>query len=402
MAGVSGATGTIASETVRFYAATVGNNDAKRIRITFTGGAALVKDIVVTASGAFVQLSNPKISTSGTAADAVASVTTNGPAVSYGKRPSVWVDVAPQNGARAIEVNVEAVPVTIAGIPLEGAEVALVPMEGDPEYGGTFSVEMPALPAGLIGYRFVATYEGIDATQTTYPASGYYVYEIGADLDTFRAPDFATIPFNQDQNNTRNALNWRFVSVYVDRFQPNSVAFQAEAGVSEVKSRQAFNGIGRIYFKAHKQIKSELSWVRHFLAVEVSDDGSAWTQMNAVEIPFGLEEWEDTQFCIEVNTYDAKYVRFVRATSDDDSTCRLYLRDVVVTPPTSDIELSMPSIIHPGYPSQNDAITFRVDVANVYDAYPAVAPRPALHWRHYQGASAGAWQVTDMASTDGE
>ena len=53
----------------------------------------------------------------------------------------------------------------------------------------------------------------------------------------------------------------------------------------------------------------------------------------------------------------------------------------------------MPSIIHPGYPSQNDAITFRVDVANVYDAYPAVAPRPALHWRRYAGAAVGAWKV---------
>ena len=63
---------------------------------------------------------------------------------------------------------------------------------------------------------------------------------------TFRAPDFATIPFNQDQINTRNALNWRFVSVYVNRFQPNSVAFQAEAGVSEaVNTWAGWKALGR-------------------------------------------------------------------------------------------------------------------------------------------------------------
>ena len=404
--GIDGASGTIASETIRFHVATVGNNDAKRIRITFTGGAVLVQDVVVTASGAYVSFANPKISTSTNEVNAVASVTTNGLTVPYDKPPSIWVDVAPGNEARNIHVSVESIPVDETGTPLAGAEVALLPMEGNPA-GGTFEKQMPTLPAGLIGYRFVATYEGIDATRTTYPASGYYVYEIDAALDTIRTPNISAIPFNVDQNNTRNAQNWRFVNVYVNRFETNSVAFQPEARVSEVKSRQPFNGIGRIYFKAFKQIEYDRSWVPHRLAVQISDTGGddTWETINIVEVPFGMEEKDATQFCIEVDDldvrYSTKYIRFVRVTSDDDPVCYLYLSDIVVTPPSANIELSVPSIIHPGYPSQHDDITFRVNIANVYDDYPAVAYRPVLRWRRYTGAKAGTWRETEMASVDG-
>ena len=405
--GVSGATGTIASETLRYYAATVGNNNAKRIRITFTGGTALVKDVVVTASGSFVTMSSPKISTTENVADAVASATTNGPTVAYGSHPWVWINVAPENGARDIRVNVEAVSVDENGTPLEGAEVAIIPMEGDPDIGGTFIAEMPTLPAGLTGYRFVATYEGVDATQTVNPTTGYYVYETDSDLETLRTPDFSSLPHN---NNTLSRTIadgsgqaiWQFTRCFMDLALVNSIGFQSTAGVSIFRSRQAFNGIGRIYFKAHKQIDANRSWVRHYLDVEISDDGNSWESMNSIEIPFGMTEADDTQFCIEVNSYDSKYVRFVRSSSDDDESCKLFLRDVVVTPPSANVELTMPSIIHPGYPSQNDDISFRVDVASVYDDYPAVAFRPVLHWRRYNGATPGAWQVVDMTSSDGE
>lgn len=403
-AGISGATGTIASETLRFYSATVGNNNAKRIRISFsgTGAAALVQDVVVTASGAFVTFANPKIATSSTnVADAVASVTANGPVVAYGETPMVWADVTPMNGAKAITVNVEAVSVDGSGNPLAGAETAHIPMEGDPDVGGTFSVVMPALPVGLIGYRFVATYEGIDATQTTYPASGYYVYETDANLDTIRAPDFSTLNHNDMINSVYVQRVWSANNVFLDRFLPNSIGFAPEAGTTRLTSRQAFNGIGRIYFKAHKQIDLDRTWVPHYLLIQISNDGSTWQNLNVVEVPYGKDESADTQFCIEVNTYDSKYVRFVRDSSDEAPTCYLFLRDVVVTPPSANVDLSMPSIIHPGYPSQSDDITFRVDVESVYDAYPAVSFRPLLHWRRYAGATPGAWQQTSMTSSDG-
>ena len=410
-AGVSGATGTIASETLRFYSATVGNNDAKRIRITFTGGVVLVKDVVATASGSFVDLTNAKISRTENVAEAVASVTSNGPTISYGSRPWVWVNVAPENGARAISVSVEAVSIDVTGAPLEGAEVALVPMEGDPDVGGTFVVEMPALPAGLTGYRFVATYEGVDATQTTYPASGYYVYEIDSNLDSMRVLDFSALMLRNEQLNTTYwTNNWHISKVWKsdDNNLAHSIGFQPTAGVSFLESYEAFRGIGRIYFKAHTQISSDRSWFNQILAIMISDDGENWETINSVVVPRTCDlaksdEDADTQFCIEVNTYDAKYVRFERITTDpEDDKCRIYLRDVVVTPPSANVELSMPSIIHPGYPSQHDDITFRVDVASVYEDYPAVAFRPELHWRRYNGATPGAWQVTDMTSDDGE
>ena len=364
-------------------------------------GVGGIDDLVITTSGSFVTFANPQISSNGV--DFVASSLLPGSAVPYGAGPSVKVDVAPQNGARDIRVSVEAVSVDASGAPLPGAEAVLVPMEGNPGAGGTFAAQLPALPAGRTGYRFIATYEGVATTQTTFPASGYYLYETDATLDDQREPDFATLlSHSTTQNYTYNTVHWRFVNVHVDRFLPNSIGFNAEAGSSIIASRQTFHGIGRIYFKAHKLIQSDRADVPHYLAVEISDDGTNWKTLNTVEIPYGLTETDDTQFCIEANTYDAKYVRFIRTTSENLSVCYLYLRDVVVTPPAANVELTMPSIIHPGYPSQHDDITIRADVVSAYEDYPAATFRPVLHWRRYTGAVPGAWRESTMSSSDDE
>lgn len=394
--GIVGATGTIAGETMRFYTATVGNNDARRIRITISGAPALVQDVVATASGSYVVLSGAQITANGST---TASSTSSGPTVSYGGTPAVSVSVAPANGATDIAVSVEAVSVDESGVPREGAAVASIPMTGDSVSGGTFTASMPALAAGRIGYRFVATYQGIDATQTADPASGYYLYTVDTDLDDQRTPDFSTLDHSYSRTNSLTiAANWRFATYYTHRLlYPDAVGFVPAANTTIIASRRAFNGIGRIYFKA---MKFDEEFSHHFLRIELSDDdGNTWNAIKTVEIPYYLAgSGTFTQFCIEVNDYGENRVRFVRESTAESASCFIYLKDVVVTPPPANIEVSLSSIVHPGYPSKDDDITFRVDVANVYDSYPAVDVKPTLHWRRMFGSVAQEWNETPMSS----
>ena len=414
-------TGTISGETLRFFSVMVGDPNARKVRIAFSGGAALVQDVVVTQSGSFVLFSADTISVDdGATFIAGASPLPDDakPTVPYGGRPVLRINASPENGADNVAVTVEAyslsvsndVVVTQVGGRTEvttnhlwvvDSDATTVPMEGDSHEGGLFEVMMPALTAGPTGYRFVATYSGEDATQSVYPEDGLLVYETEGNLADIRTPDFSKLSHNPSSTTTPSGStvdNWRVIKGWLNRISPNTVGFNPTGGVTIVRSWQAFNGIGRIYFKARAAAEQ---YATHVLGVEVSEDGNNWEELNNVIVPFGVFESEYTQFCIEVYDYGMKYVRFVRRSTSDDPACYIYMYDVLVTPPAANITLDMPSIIHPGYPSQNDPVTFRVDVANVYDEYPAVNFRPILHWRRVFGSVAQAWKESPMTSTDG-
>ena len=353
-----------------------------------------------TVIGPSVTFRGPEISVDGRSF--IASSTTSGPTIEYGGRPEMDVFVELCNGACNIRVDVEAVPIDDAGNPAEGAIATTVAMNGDGNAGGSFRVWMPALSAGRTGYRFVATGDVADAVLGTSPAVGYYVYATDAVLDSQREPDFAALlPHQSSQTCTQDTTYWHFGNVLVDSFLVNSIGFDSRDDAPILASRLAFDGIGRIYFKAHSQMLDGPSSTLPGIAVEMSHDGSNWETLNIVEIPQGATEADDTQFCIAVYDYDQHYVRFVPDSHGTNPTCGIFLRDVIVTPPPSTVEVWMPSIIHPGYPSQNDDITFRATVRNFYDGYPAMNIRPVLRWRRVFGSVPQPWVAAPMTSHDG-
>ena len=407
-----GGTGTISGETFRFFSVMIGDPKARKVRIEFSGGEAIVQDVVVTQSGSFVSFSDDStISVDQTnfvaGVKAVAagdnfSMPTNVPSLDYGKNPILQVNAFPENGADNMLVTIEAYSLTASNdVLVVESDATTVQMTGNAHTGGLFTATMPALAVGVTGYRFVATYSGDDAKPSVFPEDGLFVYETKGTLEPIRAPDFSKLTHNNNTTSTAGVLvdNWRVIKGWLNRNALTPVGLNPTSGVTIVRSWQAFDGIGRIYFKARAAAEE---YAIHVLGVEVSDDGSNWDELNDVIVPFGVFETDYTQFCIEIRdkdvAYSKKYVRFIRRSTSDDPACYIYLKDVVVTPPPANITLSIPSIIHPGYPSRNDAVTFHVDVTNVYEKCPASNFKPLLHTRRVFGSVPQDWEVWPMTS----
>ena len=405
------AAGAISGETFHLYSVTVPNPEkVRRIRITVTGAAAQVQDVIVTASGAYVELSNDLISTN--AVDFVTGTTDAAQAltVPYGSSPWLRVDAVCTNGADNLRVFARAVVLDEDGSVLEDYGVADVEMESDSANGGTFTVQMPTFTAGRVGYHFVAVYDNEDGVQATATlresASEYLVYITDDNLENIRNPNFSGLNHNGRTNTTTIVDNWEVRRAFLDRYNPSTVAFAPDAAYTTITSDQAFDGIGRIYFKARVLGLSEAAeYAEHLLTVEVSSDKKNWEAMNTVVVPYLVED----QYCIEIDDrdrdirYGRTYLRFVRDSTSYAPNCYLYLRDIVVTPPPANIGMSIPSIIHPGYPSQNDDITFQVNVTNVHERYQAQNYQPTLLWRRVFGSVAEEqWRTTAMTNAAGD
>lgn len=405
----NGGTGTISGENLRFFSAMIGDPEVKRVRVTFNGAAVYVQDAVVTASGSYVTMSNPKISVDD--GENYAESALVNPEIAYGGRPYITIDLVPMNGANNIEVSVEAVMADYTNgvaIPVADADIVSVPMEAVQTSGDTttYRVWMPALTAGTTAYRFLAVYDGEDATESVFPKeqNTWYAYTTDDALEEMREPDFSQLEHNNAI--TRNVLlppnkKWRISSAYLwnSSQAASTIGFTPTAEQTSIQSATAYHGIGRIYFKARCVSK----YGNHELAVMVSSDNSTWETINNVIIQYseGSGLTAMTQYCIEVNDYDSKYLRLIRTTEGISDEDYIYLQDLVVTPPAANMTAYLPSIIHPGYPSKNDDITFSANVANVYEDYPAVNPRVTLHWRRVFGSVNQPWQTTKMTSANG-
>ena len=405
----NGGTGTISGENLRFFSAMIGDPEVKRVRVTFTGAAVYVQDAVVTASGSYVTMSNPTISVDDGATYADSALVN--PEIAYGGRPYITIDLVPMNGANNIEVSVEAVMADYTNgvaIPVADADIVSVPMEAVSTSGDTttYRVWMPALTAGTTAYRFLAVYDGEDATESVFPKAQntWYAYTTDDALEEMREPDFSLV--KHDNSVTRTLFlppndEWRVTGAYLWSAPAaySSLGFTPTSGQTILKSEKAFHGIGRIYFRGY----CIAQYGFHELEVQTSSNGSTWETINTVSIPYGTGTGYNaySQFCVEVNDYDSKYLRLVRTTDGIDDEDYIYIRDLVVTPPAANMTAYLPSIIHPGYPSKNDDITFSANVANVYSDYPAVNPRVTLHWRRVFGSVNQPWQATKMTSANG-
>ena len=409
----NGGTGVVSGENLRFFSALIGDPEVRRVRVTFTGGPVFIRDAVVTASGSYVTMDTPQISIDDevTYVDSSINGAASGQIVEYGGRPYVTVHLVPQNGATDIRVSVEAIMADMVDgvpVPAEGADVISVPMEGSTADNGetyTFRVWMPALTAGATAYRFVSDYDGEDATQTVFPktANTWYSYGTAGELAAIREPDFSALTHdNSVMIGQLPVDNWLVSKAYLWRSFPTAIGFTADPGQTMATSRQAFHGIGRIYFRAF--CMSPYGY--HDLAIQMSPTGAngTWETINTVSVPYGAGTLYTpfSQFCIEVNDYGSKYIRIVRTSEGADDTDYIFVRDLVVTPPAANVASEIPSIIHPGYPSKNDDVTFAAHVENVYTDYPAVNSKVTLHWRRVFGSVAQAWNLTPMESADGE
>ena len=414
-------TGVISGENMRFFSALVGDPKARRIRVEFTGGPAYVQDAVVTASGSYVEMSDAQISEDGTTFVPSASTV---PEVAYGDSPVISIGLDPKNEAYNIQVSVLAVMADLVNgvaVPVDGADVVSVPMntEGpDANDHYTFQVDMPALTAGVTAYRFVAVYDGENATQTEYPeavngVTQWYAYRTKDELDPTREPDFSKIDHDGGvMLSFKNIDGWRVNKAYLSRSELNAIGFTPASGDANtntyLRTTSAYDGIGRIYFRAF----CVSPFGNHDLLVQTgSSQNGPWETLNIVSIVYGTGTGLNaySQYCIEVNDYcrdengnpAPKFIRIVRDTDGADESDYIFLRDLVVTPPAANMFAEIPSIIHPGYPSKSDPVTFSATVANVYDAYPAVNPSVTMHHRRVSGSVAGAWESTKLASSDG-
>ena len=222
-------------------------------------------------------------------------------------------------------------------------------------------------------------------------------------LDAVREPDFSKIPHG-DETMPGSAVvdGWTVRKAFLSSGETNAIGFTADAGETSLLSTN-FTGIGRIYFKARSVSPS----VDHVLLVQSgrSCDGP-WETLNRVSFPTPYICYY--QFCIEVNDSgldgngnpDPKIVRIVRETPGVDAADYIFLHDLVVTP-AANVAASIPSVLHPGYPSKDDPVTISLAVTSLYDDHPADNLRVTMRHRRTFGSVVGEWATTPLSSSNG-
>ncbi len=366
---VSGGSGTVVSAFYRQVRVPVGHPTASRVRVRLDAAGVRIDELVATAAGAYVGLSNPLFN--GTTPDPVVV-----PLLSYGGTPTMQIEADPQNGATDVQVFVA------FAYDAQPEEVATVALSGDPVLGGVFSGPMPALAVGTVRYWFETTYGGLNAATGRYPATGYYRYETDSALSTNRKPTIDTWQTQYYAVGTQQS--WLLRGVYV---ASNSAQIDPNAANRDITS-PGLNGAGTLYFKA--RATNIFLQETHQLVVEVAKIGAGpYTPVETLTVPVGEAM---TQFKVVLNDYrNPVHVRIRRITGSSNELNRIIIRDIVISPPPAQVTLTEPSVINPGYPSMEEAITFHTRVQNVSSSYPASNFRPKLVWQ---------WANQDWVSTD--
>ncbi len=372
-------TGTIAGTQFRYHEAVIGNPHVQQVKIKITGNTAILDDLVITVSGAYVELSAAQIATNQQTFVTSTAVGENH-VIPYGNSPAIRVTALPNVAARDVRVYVE---FAYASNPDNIFRLEMSPVSDD-----VYSVVMPPMGAGLMNYRFVSEFGGEDAQPVTYPTDTWYQYLTDDDLPENRIPNIAGMTHDNTYKNTIYN-GWNFKAAYASRTHQTEIGFSAELETrpTTAATTSSLNGIGRIYFKA-RSVQDYME--EHCLAVELSSDGTTWSTVQEMAIPTSDTF---TQFCLELNIYEPRYVRIVRTTEGNPENM-IYFKDLVVTPPPANITFTQPSIFSPGYPSREDDITFYADVRNVNAEFPAANYDVRLNWR----VSKGAWRSTPMTN----
>ena len=374
--------GSISGGFYKHYWAGASDPLATQVRITFSDSGVLVDEVIASYAGAYVAFSDPTWTGDGST---VAADINEVPEVSYGGRPELAVTVTGFNAASDISVLVG---YTNDGDP---SITNYLSMAGSPA-GGVFSVSPPAMGVGTNRYWYVAEYEGISASPIRHPETGYFRYSTSGELGSDREPDFADWaasgygPFVEG----RSIEGWRVSYSYL---QEDVLQLSGEATGTKLIMSPGLDGVGTIYFKVRPTLPDlEI----HKIAVEIaSNSNGPWTLLEEVEVPV-TSDWSFYQ--IEVNSYGSpRFVRFVRRTTPTNSQNRLALTDVVITPPPADVVVSEPSIIQPGYPTEDSSITLFTQVRATpgSESYPASDFKPLLIWR----SGTNDWQSTAMTNT---
>jgi len=375
--------GTVEGPFYSHYWTGVSDPLATRVRITFSGAGVAVDHVVASYAGAYVAISNPTWKAGGSTLTAdVGEV----PEVSYGGRPELGVTVTGFNGAANISVMVGYTDDSNPSI------TNFMAMAGNPA-GGVFTASLPAMGVGITRYWYVAEYEGISASPILYPETGYFRYSTSGELGVNREPDFVAW-MNLLGNNVellRATIDgWLNENVFL---QDGTILFSGAPSVTKLLRSPSLDGVGTIYFKSKPTLAdSEI----HKISVELASNANGpWTQLKEVEVAV-TEDWNFYQ--IMVNSYGSpRYVRLVRTTTPTNPENRLAIKDVVITPPPADVVVAEPSIIQPGYPTDDSPITLysRVMAKPGSESYPASDFRPTLVWR----SGTNDWQYTAMTNT---
>ncbi|MBR1836829.1 MAG: hypothetical protein IJ783_06035 [Kiritimatiellae bacterium] len=297
----------------------------------------------------------------------------------------------------------------------------MIPMTGS---GTSWSATMPVIGAGAVSWSVVAE---DDAGETA--VSGEYSYTVTDDLGALRHPDFTvltadsywrTTPLGRKASGVMNNSKWRasyitcLVGTHSLELPPRVLGTNGKASnYSYMRSNEAFDGIGTIWFKA-RYPNGTNGFESATLDVQASTKiGTGYETVETVAVPAG-EEW--TQFRLVCNLDENLYLQFYngnvfeRTIVDGTSTPssvditewenqnRIEISDIAITPIAPDVDAVADALDYtPGYPSISDPVSFRIHVTNKWDSAPVADVTARLVWRLNEGE----WTETLMTNVLG-
>lgn len=258
--------------------------------------------------------------------------------------------------------------------------------------GDTWTAKMPQSRLGSVTWRVYATDD-----ETTVSSGKILRYEVTDDLPEKRYPRLSTWLGNFNGLTTATIGSWRVSKLYMSR-----------AGILTFSSGSSLNttsnidgGVDTIYLKVRNNSTNLVGQ----LAIELMSNAFNIAKRINLELPVSDGVNTDfVQYAIPVRSdagelmtgsYRFRFRNLTVLEDAEDTQSTIDITDIFFAPIVPDVEITKATMDYePGYPSILDPITFRIDVANKHEAFPASNITPKLIWRQ----EGGAWKTSVMTN----